>query len=62
MCAVIDPRLLKSSDVAYPERTRDFLMRALRHFGTKISDPEQAKRWLADRRAGPDRRGRLTAE
>ena len=54
MCAVIDPRLLKSSDVAYPERTRDFLMRALRHFGTKISELEQAKRWLTDRQTGTD--------
>ena len=50
MVAVLDPRLLKSSYIAYPERTRDFLMRSLRHFGTKISDPEHAKRWLTDRR------------
>lgn len=51
MCAVLDPRLLKSSDVAYPEKTRDFLMRALRHFGTKHSDLGQAKRWIAARRS-----------
>lgn len=52
MLAVLDPRLLKSSEIAYPEQTRDFLMRALRHFGAKLSDLGAAKTWMASRQVG----------
>jgi ATP-dependent DNA helicase DinG len=51
MVAVLDPRLLKSSPVKYPEPTRRIYMEPLEKFGTKISDPAKAREWLVAHRA-----------
>jgi ATP-dependent DNA helicase DinG len=49
MCAVLDPRLIKSSKIAYPAPTRETLMESLRRFNRKISDPAEATTWLDNR-------------
>jgi len=49
MCAVLDPRLIKSSKIAYPAPTRETLMESLRRFARKISDPTEATTWLDNR-------------
>ncbi len=51
MVAVLDPRLLKSSAVKYPEPTRKIYMEPLEKFGTKISDLAKAREWLVAHRA-----------
>jgi ATP-dependent DNA helicase DinG len=54
MVAVLDPRLLKSSPVKYPELTRRIYMGPLEKFGTKISDLAKAREWLVAHRARTD--------
>ncbi len=51
MVAVLDPRLLKSSPVKYPEPTRRIYMDPLLKFGVKITDPSEACEWLVAHRA-----------
>lgn len=51
MVAVLDPRLLKSSAVKYPEPTRKIYMEPLEKFGSKISDLAKAREWLVAHRA-----------
>lgn len=51
MVAVLDPRLLKSSAVKYPEPTRKIYMAPLEKFGVKISDLSKAREWLVAHRA-----------
>jgi ATP-dependent DNA helicase DinG len=50
MVCVLDPRLLKSSQIAYNEPTRQVYMKALDLFAKKISDVEKAKAWLVEHR------------
>lgn len=52
MVAVLDPRLLKSSPIKYPEPTRKTLMDPLDRFATKIADPKQAMDWITTHKAG----------
>ena len=51
LVAVLDPRLLKSSPVKYPEPTRKIYMVPLEKFGNKISDLSKAREWLVAHRA-----------
>jgi ATP-dependent DNA helicase DinG len=51
MVAVLDPRLLKSSVIKYPEPTREVLMKALARFEHRIVDPAKAREWLKAHRA-----------
>jgi ATP-dependent DNA helicase DinG len=50
MVCVLDPRLLKSSHIAYNEPTRQVYMAALNLFAKKISDIDKAKTWLVEHR------------
>lgn len=47
MVCVLDPRLLKSGRLSYPEPTRELLMEPLMKFGNKFADLEPALAWLA---------------
>ena len=51
MVAVLDPRLLRSSVIKYPEPTRQALMAALERFEHRIVDPRKAREWLKAHRA-----------
>lgn len=51
MVAVLDPRLLKSSPMAYKSATREDLMTPLRAFGHKFKHLDDATSYLTGRRA-----------
>lgn len=51
MVAILDPRLLKSSTIKYPEPTRKALIDPLDRFSMKIADPKVALEWIAEHRA-----------
>jgi ATP-dependent DNA helicase DinG len=50
MCAVLDPRLLKSSPFAYKPDTRNAYLECLHRFEERIADPTAALAWLSERR------------
>jgi len=50
LVVALDPRLLRSSVVKYPEPTRRIYMEPLLKFGVKITDLSEACKWLAEHR------------
>lgn len=51
MVAVLDPRLLKTCPLRYPEPTRNLYLAGTEAFGGRTADRESAAQWLRDRRS-----------